>query len=446
MTAKENEFLNIHPYFHIDPAIERAADRALSEAQEAFSRIDANTDYNQQKMLAAFLKNRVSESHFAASTGYGYDDRGRETLDRVFADALGAEDALVRHNFVSGTHALTVALFGVLRPGDTMLSVTGTPYDTLQGVIGRGKDGTLIDDAFEPGVCSGSLKEFGIHYREVPLSEDGAPDLPAIEAALRGNPQVRMVYLQRSRGYSLRPSLFVEQISEIAALAHKLAPSCIVMVDNCYGEFVEREEPVSRGADLMAGSLIKNPGGGVAPTGGYIAGRRDLVEQCAYRLTTPGLGREVGCTLGNNRELFMGAFHAPHVTGEALKTAVFAAALFSQFGYDVTPRWDEPRADIIQTVLLRNEQALVAFCQGMQKGAPVDSFVTPEPWDMPGYDSQVIMAAGAFTLGASIELSADAPLRAPWAAWMQGGLNFHSGRLGVMLGAQSMLERGLLGK
>ncbi len=446
MTAKENEFLNIHPYFHIDPAIERAADRALSEAQEAFSRIDANTDYNQQKMLAAFLKNRVSESHFAASTGYGYDDRGRETLDRVFADALGAEDALVRHNFVSGTHALTVALFGVLRPGDTMLSVTGTPYDTLQGVIGRGKDGTLIDDAFEPGVCSGSLKEFGIHYREVPLSEDGAPDLPAIEAALRGNPQVRMVYLQRSRGYSLRPSLFVEQIAEIAALAHKLAPSCIVMVDNCYGEFVEREEPVSRGADLMAGSLIKNPGGGVAPTGGYIAGRRDLVEQCAYRLTTPGLGREVGCTLGNNRELFMGAFHAPHVTGEALKTAVFAAALFAQFGYDVTPRWDEPRADIIQTVLLRNEQALVAFCQGMQKGAPVDSFVTPEPWDMPGYDSQVIMAAGAFTLGASIELSADAPLRAPWAAWMQGGLNFHSGRLGVMLGAQSMLERGLLGK
>ena len=438
--------MNIHPYFHIDPAIERAADRALSEAQEAFSRIDANTDYNQQKMLAAFLKNRVSESHFAASTGYGYDDRGRETLDRVFADALGAEDALVRHNFVSGTHALTVALFGVLRPGDTMLSVTGTPYDTLQGVIGRGKDGTLIDDAFEPGVCSGSLKEFGIHYREVPLSEDGAPDLPAIEAALRGNPQVRMVYLQRSRGYSLRPSLFVEQIAEIAALAHKLAPSCIVMVDNCYGEFVEREEPVSRGADLMAGSLIKNPGGGVAPTGGYIAGRRDLVEQCAYRLTTPGLGREVGCTLGNNRELFMGAFHAPHVTGEALKTAVFAAALFSQFGYDVTPRWDEPRAYIIQTVLLRNEQALVAFCQGMQKGAPVDSFVTPEPWDMPGYDSQVIMAAGAFTLGASIELSADAPLRAPWAAWMQGGLNFHSGRLGVMLGAQSMLERGLLGK
>ena len=438
--------MNIHPYFHIDPAIERAADRALSEAQEAFSRIDANTDYNQQKMLAAFLKNRVSESHFAASTGYGYDDRGRETLDRVFADALGAEDALVRHNFVSGTHALTVALFGVLRPGDTMLSVTGTPYDTLQGVIGRGKDGPLIDDAFEPGVCSGSLKEFGIHYREVPLSEDGAPDLPAIEAALRGNPQVRMVYLQRSRGYSLRPSLFVEQIAEIAALAHKLAPSCIVMVDNCYGEFVEREEPVSRGADLMAGSLIKNPGGGVAPTGGYIAGRRDLVEQCAYRLTTPGLGREVGCTLGNNRELFMGAFHAPHVTGEALKTAVFAAALFSQFGYDVTPRWDEPRADIIQTVLLRNEQALVAFCQGMQKGAPVDSFVTPEPWDMPGYDSQVIMAAGAFTLGASIELSADAPLRAPWAAWMQGGLNFHSGRLGVMLGAQSMLERGLLGK
>ena len=253
-----------------------------------------------------------------------------------------------------------------------------------------------------------------------------------------------MVYIQRSRGYSLRPSLRVEEIETIARAAKEVDPHCIVMVDNCYGEFVQEEEPVSRGADLMAGSLIKNPGGGIAPTGGYIAGRHDLVQSCAYRLTTPGLGKEVGCTMQANRELFMGAFHAPHVTGEALKTAVFASALFSLLGYDVTPRFDEPRADIIQAVMLRNEKALIAFCQGMQKGAPVDSFVVPEPWDMPGYDSQVIMAAGAFTLGASIELSADAPLREPYAAWMQGGLNFHSGKVGVLLGAQSMIDSGVL--
>jgi cystathionine beta-lyase family protein involved in aluminum resistance len=255
-----------------------------------------------------------------------------------------------------------------------------------------------------------------------------------------------MVYIQRSRGYSLRPSLFVEDIEKIARIAKKQAPGCIVMVDNCYGEFVQKDEPVSHGADLMAGSLIKNPGGGVAPTGGYIAGRKDLVEMCAYRLTTPGTGREIGATLGNSRELFMGAFHAPHVTGEALKTAVFASALFEGLGYDVTPRCSEPRADIIQAVLLKEERALVAFCQGMQRGAPVDSFVIPEPWDMPGYDSKVIMAAGAFTLGASIELSADAPLREPYAAWMQGALNYHSGKFGGLLAAQSMMDKGIIGK
>ncbi|MCI1965754.1 MAG: methionine gamma-lyase family protein [Oscillospiraceae bacterium] len=392
--------------------------------------IDQTTEYNQQKMLAAFIKNGVSESHFVASTGYGYGDRGRETLDRVFADALGAEDALVRHNFVSGTHALTVALFGVLRPGDTMLSVTGIPYDTLRSVIGLTGNGI------------GSLKEFGIKYEQVDLTPQGHPDYEEIER--RVHPGLRMVYVQRSRGYSLRPSLFVEEIEKIAKIAKKKAPDCVVMVDNCYGEFVQRTEPVSRGADLMAGSLIKNPGGGIAPTGGYIAGTKELVERCAYRLTTPGTGREIGATLGNNRELFMGAFHAPHVTGEALKTAVFTAALFQLLGYGVTPNYDEPRADIIQTMLLENETALVAFCQGVQKGAPVDSFVLPEPWDMPGYDCKVIMAAGAFTLGASIELSADAPLREPYAAWMQGGLNYHSGRLGAMLAAQSMLEQGVL--
>ncbi|UZT81558.1 aminotransferase class I/II-fold pyridoxal phosphate-dependent enzyme [Caproicibacterium sp. BJN0003] len=425
--------MNLYPYFKIDDSIKKAADHALQESDTQLQKIEKTTDYNQQKMLAAFLESGVSESHFAASTGYGYGDRGREVLDQVYAKALGAEDALVRHNFVSGTHALTVALFGVLRPGDTMLCVTGLPYDTLQSVIGLTGDG------------NGSLKEFDIHYEQVDLTPDGKPDLPAIAKRVH-ELQPKMVYIQRSRGYNLRPSLFVEEIEEIIRVCKKQAPNCIAMVDNCYGEFVEKEEPTSHGADLMAGSLIKNPGGGIAPTGGYIAGRKDLVESCAYRLTTPGTGREIGCTLGHNRELFMGAFHAPHVTGEALKTAVFTSALFSQFGYETSPRWDEPRADIIQTLLLRNEKSLIAFCQGVQKGAPVDAFVTPEPWDMPGYDSKVIMAAGAFTLGASIELSADAPLRTPWAAWMQGALNFHSGRLGAMLAAQSMLEQGLLGK
>lgn len=420
----------LYPGFRIDQKVLSASEKAMEILEPVIRNIDETTDFNQQKMLYAFAKAGVSESHFVASTGYGYGDRGRDALDQVYAEALGAEDALVRHHFVSGTHALTVALFGVLRPGDTMLSVTGIPYDTLRGVIGLTGDG------------NGSLKEFGIHYEQIDLKEDGSPDYAAMEQKIHSG--IKMVYIQRSRGYSLRPSLFVEDIEKIAKLAKQKAPNCIVMVDNCYGEFVQREEPTQHGADLMAGSLIKNPGGGVAPTGGYIAGRKDLVESCSYRLTTPGTGKEIGATLGNNRELFMGAFHAPHVTGEALKTAAFTAALFSQFGFGVTPAYDEPRADIIQAVLLREEKALVAFCQGIQKGAPVDSFVVPEPWDMPGYDCKVIMAAGAFTLGASIELSADAPLREPYAAWMQGGLNFHSGRLGAMLAAQSMLEQGIL--
>lgn len=420
----------LYPGFQIDPAVLAASEKAMSKLEPVVRKIDETTDYNQQKMQYAFAKAGVSESHFVASTGYGYGDRGRDALDKVYAEALGAEDALVRHHFVSGTHALTVALFGVLRPGDTMLSVTGIPYDTLRGVIGLTGDG------------NGSLQEFGIRYEQIDLRDDGTPDYAAMEQKIHSG--IKMVYIQRSRGYSLRPSLFVEDIERIAKIAKQKAPGCVVMVDNCYGEFVQREEPTQHGADLMAGSLIKNPGGGVAPTGGYIAGRKELVESCSYRLTTPGTGKEIGATLGNNRELFMGAFHAPHVTGEALKTAAFTAALFSQFGFEVTPAYDEPRADIIQAVLLREEKALVAFCQGIQKGAPVDSFVVPEPWDMPGYDCKVIMAAGAFTLGASIELSADAPLREPYAAWMQGGLNFHSGRLGAMLAAQSMLEQGIL--
>jgi len=420
----------MYEFFKIDPRILKAAEEAEQMAAPYLQKIAEIQRYNQEKMQAAFMNAGVSESHFVATTGYGYGDRGRDVLDAVYAYALGAEDALCRYNFVSGTHTLTVALFGVLRPGDTMLSVTGIPYDTLQGVIGLTGDGI------------GSLKEYGINYEQVDLLPNGKPDYEAM--AERITPAHKMVYIQRSRGYTLRPSLTVAEIGKIVEIAKKKAPKCIVMVDNCYGEYVEKYEPTAVGADLMAGSLIKNPGGGIAPTGGYIAGRHDLVEMCAYRLTTPGTGREIGCTLGNNRELFMGTFHAPNVTGEALKTAVFTAALFESFGYEVTPRYDEPRADIIQALKLNTPEALIAFVQGVQQGAPVDSFVVPEPSEMPGYDSEIIMASGSFTFGSSIELSADAPLREPYAAWMQGGVNFNSGRLGAILAAQSMLNAGIL--
>ena len=418
----------MHPFFNIDKKILQLGEKAEEMAAPYFAEINRVQRYNQQKMQAAFVNAGVSESHFVGSTGYGYDDRGRDVLDQVFAYALGAEDALVRHNFVSGTHTLAVALFGVLRPGDKMLCVTGTPYDTLLGVIGL------------TGSGMGSLKEFGVEYSQVDLLEDGTVDYEGIEKTV--DDSYKMVYIQRSRGYSLRPSLLIEDIKKICEVVRKKAKKPIIMVDNCYGEYVQMLEPTQVGADLMAGSLIKNPGGGIAPTGGYIAGRHDLVELCAYRLTTPGTGREIGCTLGNSRELFMGAFHAPNVAGEAVKTAVFASALFTMLGYDVTPRFDEPRGDIIQAVMLKEREALINFCRGIQKGAPVDSFVAPEPAPMPGYESDVIMAAGAFTLGASIELSADAPLREPFAVWMQGGLNYNSGNLGVMLAAQEMYERG----
>ena len=409
-------------FFRIDPRIEAFAAKAEAKAAPVLAAIEKTTEYNQQKVLRAFIDNGVRETHFTESTGYGYGDSGRDTLDSVFAQSMGAESALVRHSFACGTHTLTVALFGLLRPGDVMLSVTGEPYDTIQPTIGL---------HCKPG--RGSLRDFGIEYREVAL-RDGKPDPDAIREALRKE-KIRLVYIQRSRGYTLRPSLSVAQIGEIVRITHECSDA-IVMVDNCYGEFVEQAEPLSVGADLIAGSLIKNPGGGLAKNGGYIAGRRDLVELCAYRMTSPGLGAEVGASLGLNRNLFMGLFHAPHVTGEALKTAVFAAALLSEMGYAVTPQFDEPRYDIIQAILLRRPETLIAFCRGLQSGSPVDSGAVPEPWDMPGYDSKVIMAAGAFILGSSIELSADAPLREPFAVWMQGGLNFHSGKIGVLLAAQ----------
>lgn len=421
----------MHPFFNIDSDILALSEKAEEMCRHRFLEIDKTTRYNQQKMQAAFVNAGVSESHFAPSTGYGYGDRGRDVLDEVFAFALGAEDALVRHNFVSGTHTLTVALFGILRPGDKWLCVTGTPYDTLLSVIGHHKQ------------AAGSLTEFGVSYNQVELLENGGVDYQGIEDALKRD-SYKMVYIQRSRGYSLRPTLRICDIEKITGLVKKISPKSIIMADNCYGEYVEEKEPTEVGVDIMAGSLIKNPGGGIAPTGGYIAGKKELVELCSYRLTTPGTGREIGCTLGNNLPLFMGAFNAPNVTGEALKTAVFAAALYSLLGFKVTPAYNEPRGDIIQAVLLEKREALIAFCKGIQKGAPVDSFVIPEPAPMPGYDSDVIMAAGAFHLGASIELSADGPLREPFAVWMQGGLNYNSGNLGVMLAAQCMREAGLV--
>ncbi len=408
-------------FFDLSDDIISLGDKAMKMCSPYIEEIERITEYQQLKMLKAFQNAKVSESCFTASTGYGYGDRGRDVLDRIYAEVLETEDALVRHNFASGTHTLTVALFGVLRPGDTMLSVTGIPYDTLQGVIGLG------------GHYSGSLKDFGIKYQQLDLLSDGTVDYEGVRKTLRSD--TKMVYIQRSRGYSLRPTLLNSDIKKIYDLSKSIAPDCIVMLDNCYGEFTEMTAP-GKYCDLMAGSLIKNPGGGIAPTGGYIAGRHDLVEACSYRLTTPGTGKEIGCTLGQNRELFLGTYNAPHVTGEALKTAVFAAAVFELLGYKVTPAYNEARGDIIQAILLENEKRLISFCQGIQAASPIDSFVTPEPWDMPGYDSKVIMAAGAFTLGSSIELSADAPLREPFAVWMQGSLHFHTGKTAVMLAAQ----------
>lgn len=414
--------------FDFDRRIIELSEKATEIAKAQFENIDSITEYNQQKMLKAFINGGVSESCFTESTGYGYGDRGREIIDRVFAEAVGAEDSIVRHNFTCGTHTLAVALFGVLRPGDVMLSVTGVPYDTIHPVIGLAEN----DDNM------GSLRDFGVIYDQVDLDENGRIDYEAIEKRLSESP-VRMVYIQRSRGYSLRPTVSVAEIKKVIDIAKKFR-NTMVMVDNCYGEWTEKIEPTDVGADLMAGSLIKNPGGGIAKTGGYIAGKHKYVEQCAYRMTTPGLGREVGATLGHSRELFMGIFNGPHVVGEALKTAVFTASLFSLMGYGVTPDVNESRHDIIQALKLSDEKKLIAFCQGLQKGAPVDAFVTPEPWDMPGYDSKVIMAAGAFTLGSSIELSADAPLREPFAVWLQGGLNFHSGKVAVMYAANEVLK------
>ncbi|KRF10800.1 hypothetical protein ASG93_17890 [Paenibacillus sp. Soil787] len=403
---------------------------AERQIESAFRQIEKTIDLNQWKVISAFQKHKVSDYHFASSTGYGYNDRGREVLDLVYADAMGAEAALVRPHFVSGTHTIGTALFGVLRPGEHLLYITGKPYDTLHKVIGK------------PGDGMGSLQDFGIAYSEVALTEDGAPDWSAIAAAIQ--PNTKVIGIQRSRGYSWRPSFTVEQIGEMVRFVKEVNPSIIVFVDNCYGEFTELQEPTQVGVDLMAGSLIKNPGGGIAPSGGYIAGRRDLVELAAYRLTAPGIGGEVGAMLGATRAMFQGLFLAPHLVGQAVKGSVFAAAVFEELGFESHPRWETPRTDLIQAIRFTSADHLITFVQGIQKAAAVDSHVVPEPWDMPGYEHPVIMAAGTFIQGGSLELSADAPIREPYIAYLQGGLTYSHCKLGVLTAIQHMEDKGLL--
>ncbi len=417
-------------FFDIDKRLLSLADEAEAECRDIFADFSRIADYNGQKVLKAFIDNRVSESCLKGTTGYGYGDAGRDTIDKVFAQTFGGEDALVRHTFVNGTHALSTALFGVLRAGDKLVSVTGKPYDTLEEVIGiKNTNG------------SGSLVDFGVIYRQVDLLSDGTPDYDEISKRAK---TARVIYIQRSRGYSLRPSLCIDTIERIVKTAKSANENVIVMVDNCYGEFVEKSEPLDVGADLIIGSLIKNPGGGIASTGGYIAGKADLIEKCADRLTCIGMGKEVGCSLNQNREILLGFFMAPQVVESALKTSAFACRFYEKLGFKTFPESYEKRTDIIASILLGDEQKLTAFCQGIQKGSPVDSFAVPEAWDMPGYDSKVIMAAGAFTMGASIELSADAPIREPFAAWLQGGITYPSGKLGVILSAMEMLNKGLI--
>lgn len=414
-------------FFDLPADLLHQAEECEQLLQPVFKRIEDIAVYNEAKVLAAFGRHKISAAHLTGSNGYGYDDLGRDTLDKVYADVMGTEDALVRHTFVSGTHALTVALFGVLRTGDRMVAVTGAPYDTLEEVIGLRGEG-----------C-GSLRDFGVSYDQVDLLPDGTPDYESIKKAVKG---AKLAHIQRSRGYATRPSLTVETIGKIVAAIKEVSPETIVFVDNCYGEFVERQEPSAVGADLMVGSLIKNAGGGIAETGGYIAGRADLVELCGYRLTSPGIGREAGCSLNQNRPMYLGLFYAPSVTASAIKTSVFASALFEKLGYDVSPRYDEPRTDLILQLVLGSREKMCAFCTGIQHGSPIDSHVTPVPWAMPGYNDEVIMAAGAFTLGSSIELSADGPMREPYAVWMQGGLTWNTGKIGVLLAAAECLKEG----
>lgn len=403
---------------------------AEQQADGRFREIDQITDHNQWKVIEAFQKHQVSDYHFSGSTGYAYNDRGREVLDLVYADVFGAEAALVRPHFASGTHTIATALFGVLRPGDELLYITGRPYDTLHKVIGK------------PGDGSGSLQDFGIIYNEAELNADGSIDWEAVREKVTD--RTKVIGIQRSRGYDWRDSFTVEQIGEMVREAKAIKPDVIVFVDNCYGEFTEEREPTEVGADLIAGSLIKNPGGGLAETGGYICGREDLVRLASYRLTAPGIGSEVGAMLGTTRGIYQGLFLAPTIVGQAVKGSVLAAAVFERAGFESRPGWSEQRTDLIQAISFSGAEQLIAFVQGIQKAAAVDGHVVPEPWDMPGYEHPVIMAAGTFIQGGSLELSADAPIRSPYIAYMQGGLTYSHVKFGLLTALQTMKDRNLL--
>lgn len=397
--------------------------------KERFQEIDNNAEYNQMKVIKAMQDNRVSDIHFAATTGYGYNDLGRDTLEAVYASVFHTETALVRPNLISGTHALSIALSGNLRPGDELLSPAGKPYDTLEEVIGIRES-------------TGSLKEYGVIYRQVDLLPNGTFDYESIKKAI--NEKTKLITIQRSKGYDTRPTFSVSQIGELIAFVKEIKPDVICMVDNCYGEFVERIEPSDVGADMIVGSLIKNPGGGLAPIGGYIAGKTECIDRASYRLTAPGLGKEVGASLGLNQAFYQGLFLSPTVVAGALKGAVYAANVYEKLGFPVVPNGSESRHDIIQAVTFGNPEGVIAFCQGVQAAAPVDSFVTPEPWDMPGYDAPVIMAAGAFVQGSSIELSADGPIKPPYAVYFQGGLTWYHAKLGILMSLQKLLDAGLI--
>ena len=405
-------------------------EKARQGLAEQFARIDAIAEENTARVLSAFQKHRVAEGYFAGTTGYGYDDLGRDQLDQIYADLFGTEAALVRIQFVNGTHAITCALFGALKAGDVLLSAVGAPYDTLMGAIGTADKG------------HGSLRDYGVEYRQVELKDD-CPDLEGLARAA-ADPRVKAVLIQRSKGYSTRASLSVAEIGEMCRIVKEVNPGAAVLVDNCYGEFVETQEPTHVGADLVVGSLIKNPGGGLAPIGGYIAGKKECVENAAYRLTSPGLGKEVGASLGILKDFYQGFFLAPTVTAGALKGAIFAANVYEKLGFAVVPNGSESRHDIIQAVTFGQPEGVIGFCQGIQAASPVDSHVTPDPWDMPGYDAQVIMAAGAFVSGYSIELSADGPIKPPYAVYFQGGLTWQHAKFGILKSLQVLVQKGLV--